>query len=183
VNPVRSFLALPIDEDARARLAAAIAELETGLPGARFARPETLHVTLRFLGDASPPALDAIGANVCEAAAGCPPCTAPVTGLGTFPPKGPPRVLFAALAFPDALRELQGACERAAVSAGFAPEPRPFRAHLTLARWRSGARRPPLPRFELGVTRLDRLVLFASRLDPAGPRHTPLATFPFRGAA
>jgi RNA 2',3'-cyclic 3'-phosphodiesterase len=183
VTPVRSFLALPIDDEARSRLAAAIAELETGLSGARFARPETLHVTLRFLGDASPAVLEAIAADVGEAAAGCPPCTAPLTGLGTFPPKGSPRVLFAALGLPDALRELQGACEQAAVGAGFAPESRPFRAHLTLARWRVRARRPHLPHFELGAAHLNRLVLFASRLDPGGPRHTPLATFPFRGAA
>lgn len=180
---IRSFLALPIDDAARDRLAAAIGELRPLLPGARLARSETLHVTLRFLGDSSQPALDRISAQVGETAAGCSPCAVPLSGPGTFPTRGSPRVLFVSLALPGELCELQLACERAAAAAGFARETRPFRPHLTLARWRDRSPRPSLPPLELGSARLDRLVLFASRLAPGGAQHTALATFPFRGAA
>jgi 2'-5' RNA ligase len=82
---------------------------------------------------------------------------------------------------PQVLR-LQAACESAARSAGFAAEARPFRPHLTLGRWRSRVRRPELPALDLGEASLERLVLFASELDPAGARHTELAAWPLGGA-
>ena len=86
------------------------------------------------------------------AAAACPPAEAQVAGLGTFPERGSPRVLWLGLAVPAAILDLQRACERAARAAGFEREERPFRAHLTLGRWRDRAPRPELPPADLGTT-------------------------------
>jgi 2'-5' RNA ligase len=86
-------------------------------------------------------------------------------------------VLWLGITLRPEIEALQAACEAAAVAAGFSPETRSFRAHLTLGRWRERARRPALPQVDLGVSRLDRLVLFKSDLKPSGAVHTALSTF------
>jgi 2'-5' RNA ligase len=176
---IRAFLAVEAEGEVRAQLLEQIAVLRPGLPGARFATPAGLHLTLRFLGDSRPDQLVAFEAVVQRAAAQCPEGEAEVTGLGTFPESGGPRVLFVALALPPAVIELQRACEAAAVAAGFTPEARPFRAHVTLARWRERAQRPTLPAVRLARFPLSRATLFRSELLPSGAVYTVLASFPF----
>jgi 2'-5' RNA ligase len=87
-------------------------------------------------------------------------------------------VLWLDMALPEPVLQLQAACERAAVAAGFEPEARPFRSHLTLARFGDEERTPPLPRPDLGEARLERVRLFRSELRPQGPLYTALGTFP-----
>ena len=113
-------------------------------------RPEGIHLTLRFLGDTSPTQVETLRPRLAAAAALCPPAEARVAGLGTFPERGSPRVLWLGLEVPPPLLDLQRACERAARAAGFEREERPFRAHLTLGRWRERAARPDLPPADLG---------------------------------
>jgi 2'-5' RNA ligase len=98
--------------------------------------------------------------------------------VGLFPERGSPRVLWLGVRLPQPVFVLQAACERAAVEAGFAPEPRPFRPHLTLGRFKERARRPEPPARDLGATRLDALVLFRSQLQQGGAVYTPLERFP-----
>ena len=176
-EPVRAFVALEIDAGARERLAELIGGLRPLLPGARWVAASNLHLTLRFLGPSRPDALARIALDLERAAAACPPCTAPMLALGTFPERGRPRVLWLDMALPEPILALQSACERAAVAAGFEREPRPFRSHLTLARFRDGGRAGPLPRPELGEARLERVTLFRSELRPQGPLYTALGTF------
>jgi len=94
-----------------------------------------------------------------------------------FPPKGPPRVLWADLALSAPLLDLQRACEQAARAAGFAAETRAFRSHLTLGRFRDASRRPELPAVELGETLVSRLTLFRSDLNPKGAVYTPIESW------
>jgi 2'-5' RNA ligase len=101
----------------------------------------------------------------------------PVVGLGLFPERGSPRVLWLGLELPQPMTELQAACEASAVAAGFSRETRPFSPHLTLGRWRDRAARPELPAVELGPVALDTLVLFRSELRPDGAVYTELARF------
>ena len=121
------------------------ARLRPRLGSVRLVRPEGAHLTLRFLGQASPAQVEALREPLARAAGACPPCEARVAGLGTFPERGSPRVLWLGLELPDAVLALQAACERAAVAAGFAREDRAFKPHLTLGRWRERDRRPDLP--------------------------------------
>ena len=175
---VRAFVALELDAAARQRVAELTQRLRPLLPGARWVAVENLHLTLRFLGPSRPDALARIAPDLDRAAAACPPCTAPMPGLGMFPERGRPRVLWLDLALPEPILALQAACERAAVAAGFERESRPFRSHLTLARLRDGERPGPLPLPELGEARLERVRLFRSELRPQGPLYTVLGTFP-----
>jgi 2'-5' RNA ligase len=175
---VRAFVAIELDARLREAMGELQARLRPRLGGIRMVRPDGIHLTLRFLGDTSPAQVEVLRPRLASAAAACPPCEARVAGLGMFPERGSPRVLWLGLDVPPPVVDLQAACERAARAAGFEKEDRPFRAHLTLGRWRERAPRPELPPAELGPTRLETLVLFRSDLRPDGAVYTPLAPFP-----
>lgn len=118
--------------------------LRETLPGARWVVPERWHLTLRFLGDTDParvaslvPALDALAAG--------PPLRLSYAGLGTFPAGGRPSVLWVGFAGQlDRLAQLAAAADRAVDSSGAGRRDRPFRPHLTVARFgRSAGGWPP----------------------------------------
>jgi RNA 2',3'-cyclic 3'-phosphodiesterase len=175
---IRAFVALDLDDSTRARLAELVRSLDSVIPGARWVRPEGIHLTLRFLGYARRAVLDSLLPPLRRAAEDCPATMADVAGLGVFPERGRARVIWIGLSLSPTVLRLQQACERAAVAAGFEPETRPFAPHLTLGRWREPAPRPTLPEADLGRTRLDTLVLYRSQPGRAGSVYTPLETFP-----
>jgi 2'-5' RNA ligase len=174
---VRAFVALELEAPVREAIRDLQAQLRPRLAGIRMVQPEGIHLTLRFLGETTLAQAETIGAALGGAAARCAPARAAVGGLGVFPGRGDPRVLWLGVEVPAAIVELQQNCERAAQAAGFAREERPFRAHLTLGRWRERAPRPELPRVELGEARLDRLVLYRSELLRDGAVYAPLRRF------
>jgi 2'-5' RNA ligase len=170
-------VALELDPAFRERLLGVLAQLRTTIAGVRWVRPEGLHLTLRFLGDARPEQLSAVQAALHTAALACPPVEALSGGLGCFPPRGGARVVWVGLALPEAALALQRDCEAAAVAAGFYREERPFSAHVTLGRCER-PQRLTLPAAELGVARLEQLTLFRSQLTAGGSVYTPLARWP-----
>jgi 2'-5' RNA ligase len=175
---IRAFVAIELCADTRALIGETIASLRSTLAGVRWARPETLHLTLRFLGLAHADVLAQLEPALREAASRCPAAEARLAGLGLFPERGAPRVLWLGIDVPPQVFLAQRACEAAAVALGFAREDRTYRPHLTLGRWRERVPRPALPVVDLGVTRLERLALFRSELRPGGAVYTPLAEFP-----
>lgn len=179
---IRAFVALELPDSLREGVAAVVRDLKKSLKEVRWVREDGVHATLRFLGWTRAETLAALEAPLRAAAAQCPPLDVAVGGLGMFPDRGSPRVLWLGMDLPAPGLALQAACERAAVAAGFAREERAFHPHLTLGRWRDRARRPTLPDVRLGSGRVDRLVLFRSQLAAAGSVYTPLATFPLGGA-
>jgi 2'-5' RNA ligase len=175
--PVRAFVALELEAPLREAIAELQARLAPSLAGIRLTRPEGIHLTLRFLGQATAEQRSQLGPALASAAAAAAAGLAPVRSLGTFPERGSPRVLWLGIELPARLLELQSACERAARRAGFEPEERPFHPHLTLGRWRGRALRPKLPETDLGATRLGSLVLYRSELRGDGAVYTPLERF------
>jgi 2'-5' RNA ligase len=180
-DQVRAFVALELDARLREALGELQARLRPRLGQIHLVRPEGIHLTLRFLGTTSPAQIETLRPLLAAAASACPPGEAPVASLGTFPERGSPRVLWLGLEVPPTIHDLQRACERAARKAGFEREERPFKAHLTLGRWRDRAAHPELPPADLGPTRLETLVLFKSDLRPGGAVYTPLERFALGG--
>jgi 2'-5' RNA ligase len=175
---IRAFVALELAAAMRARIEAAVAPLRPSIADARWTQVASLHLTLRFLGPTTQADRERLEPMLRAAAAACPASEAHVRGAGTFPERGSPRVLWLGIVLPPPLLALQAACEAAAVACGFEPEQRPYRPHLTLARWRDHARRPELPPLDLGRARFDSLVLLRSDLGPRGAVYTPLAAYP-----
>lgn len=171
-------MALEMGDEAQRDLETLMTSLRPRVPGARWVRPENVHLTFRFLGDTLPARIAPLQAALASAASACEPSEARIAGLGTFPDRGqPPRVLWVGLRIPPPILELQAACERAAVTVGFPPEERPFRSHLTLARFRGRVLRPALPPVDLGSFPLKTLALVGSQLRPGGAVYTPIARF------
>jgi 2'-5' RNA ligase len=141
---------------------------------------DRLHVTVRFIGHVDADRADAVSQAL------APPLRLDafeliVAGIGTFPRKGPPRVVWSAMA--DG-RELllaieQRVSERLA-RVGIVAEERPYNPHLTLARireaggLRSAALLEAVAETVLGATTVEAITLFESRLSPKGPTYVPL---------
>jgi 2'-5' RNA ligase len=179
---LRAFVALEVGAELHAALAELLAGPVAGFRGLKRVRPEGLHLTLRFFGETRADQVEPLAAALAPAAAACPAAAAAATGLGVFPGRGAPRVLWIGLDLPAPVLALQAACERAARGAGFAPERRPFAPHVTLGRWREHAPSPRLPVVSLPPARLSELVLFRSDLEAGGARYTALQRLPL-GAA
>ena len=181
---MRLFLAVELPERIQEQLGEVRRRYEKALPGWRWMGSEGIHLTLRFLGEVRPED-DLLQRGVWRrAAASCRPVGLRIGGLGVFPPKGPVRILWAGVwesSPAGGLRALASAMEEAARAAGFTPESRPFRPHLTLARAARGRRprRPPEEAGgELGEMEAVEIALFQSRLSTAGASCTRLEAFP-----
>jgi 2'-5' RNA ligase len=148
---LRTFIAIDLPPAVRQRVLARRQALQQRLAGQelagqdlagawRWTPPANLHLTLRFLGAAAPAALRALERLLAAAARQTAPFLLDLGGLGAFQSLRRPTVLWLALSGDlAALAALQARTERAAEAAGFAPEPRPFTPHLTLARARKDA--------------------------------------------
>jgi 2'-5' RNA ligase len=185
----RLFLAVDIDEATRSQIESIATVVRSRVEAstkASWVRPERMHVTLLFFGHADA-ALEermraALAAPVPE-----PGFDISFHGLGFFPDRGSPRVLWLGIREgAAALRRVHAALD-ARVAAG-GPEwgdARPFAPHLTLARFRDRTSRAQLAEIahipaHAGPSRIDRVTLYESRLSPAGPTYLPLAEAPLR---
>jgi len=183
---VRLFAAIELDETTRAAIAAEQQRLIRAFGDAagslRLVKPDHMHLTLVFMGEIADerarPIVEAMDKRFA-----LDPFVMEFGGAGVFPPHGAPRVLWVGI--------VQGAAEAIALQAavadrlaplGIEKEARPFRPHLTLARWREGRRadRPRLAGESRTVARtsVECVTLYQSRLSSAGPSYTALARAP-----
>ena len=158
----------------RARLLAPRARLT-------WVTPDRMHLTVRFIGAADDEKLAALR-RVLEAPFETTGFTLSVHGTGTFPPKGPPRVVWAGLQDGrDRLRALEREMTARLSTIGIPPEDRPYNPHLTLARVRepAGLRAAVLldglQAHAFGESPIDAITLFESRLSPKGPTYVALS--------
>ena len=170
---VRLFVALELPAAIRTALSGWAREHAGGLGSLRLVGPDSLHVTLCFLGSRPASEVDDI-ATACHAAvSGLPAPVLTVGGALWLPPRRP-RVLTVELADDDGrLAAVQSALAHALAQRGFyKPEPRPFLAHVTTARVKRESRpRPePLPPPDPTSFTGDRVTLFRSQLGK-GPAH------------
>lgn len=155
-----------------------------GAPGEpRWIPPERWHLTLLFLGTVPGERVPAILDAAAPLVAAAPPMTLQLAGGGRFGSRRRPQVAWAGLAGDvAALTEVAGQMARAARRLKLPVEDRPFRAHLTLGRWRPGQ--------PADAALLDRLAdyhgpewpvievrLLESHLGPK-PRYDAVATWP-----
>jgi 2'-5' RNA ligase len=180
----RLFIALELGAAARAQAARIAAALREQTGDVRWVRAESLHVTLRFLGSTDPARVEQLVREVAVATRGIAPFSVSLGGIELIPSPRRPRVISLGLVPAEPLAALAAGVERGAVAAGFAPEERAFRPHLTLGRTRDH-RRFHLAADVTGSVTAEReawdvveTVLFRSDLAPSGARHTPLARIP-----
>ena len=176
---VRAFLAVGVPDLQRERLAPFLASCRALAPGFRWVGPDSLHLTIRFLGRIDAGRLEELAAAL--RALTVKPFPASLEGVGTFGPLSAVRVVWLGLAAgSDDLAGLAGEVEARCAVAGFEPEDRPYHPHLTLARSRQrrGDRLPDLPPPpELPGWTVAGFRLYRSRLGPGGATYSVLEEF------
>ncbi|MGD9950682.1 MAG: RNA 2',3'-cyclic phosphodiesterase [Desulfobulbus sp.] len=109
-----------------------LSRLCCGLPNARWTPPEQFHLTLSFIGEVEGSAF----LDICEALSEifAPQLTLQLEGVGFFPPRGNPRIVWAGVQKNESLQVLQRKITTRLFQLGLEPENRKFSPHITLAR-------------------------------------------------
>ena len=199
----RLFIAVPLAEGARAEVAALVEGVREELAASRKAaeqrddrrtdvrwvRMDGLHLTLRFLGPTPPDQVATIGVVLDAASDGCRPFDVEIAGGGAFPSGAKPRTLWLGISRgQENLTALAKDVSDGLEAAGWPPETRPFRGHLTLGRSDGrldgrAAVRILTDRAERFRTEFqaDRLVLFESVTGRGAARYEPVRVSRFGG--
>ena len=189
---VRVFVAVGLSAEARGQLIDAVERIRAKVPqGVQWANPDGMHLTLKFLGNIAAAGVEPLLNCLEPVAAVRPSFTLELAGLGMFPNRRSPRVLWAGAGGDlDALSALQQDAEAAITRLGHPPEQRPFRPHITLGRPRRSVSDAQLSRVGAVVSALDQpspvgwqveaVDLMQSELHPSGARYTVLGSATLR---
>ena len=191
---MRIFVALDLDPVIRDRIQKFVEQVRTTAPDARWISPESLHVTLKFIGEQPDGEIAQVEASLRSIRAE--PFEVSVTGAGFFPTARTARVFWIGIEG-DALSQLAQAIEDSLARIGIPKEDRVFSPHLTLARTRGGSGAPgrrkgdktnrefaklqqflsthPAPDF--GTMTAREFFLYRSRLSSKGSQYTKIARF------
>ncbi|SHE96835.1 2'-5' RNA ligase [Fodinibius roseus] len=177
---MRLFVAIPLPESVRDRLA----DLEQPVEGVRWQRRSQLHITLKFLGDTREEQLDPLVSEL--SAVRQQEFSMKIKGLGCFPQKGPPRILWAGISNAAELKKLKDRIEEKCVALGFDPEERPFKPHITLGRIQGVTRRDirslinQHKQFAIPDVSVREFVMYESILQSDGAVHKRVSGFPLQ---
>jgi 2'-5' RNA ligase len=183
---LRLFIAVDIEQTLRRRIAAELPGLRSIAGGARWVRPELIHVTLVFLGEVDGGTAARVEERARAVAERHPPLVLRARGGGIYGKPRGPRVLWVGFEGDLApLAEVQQDLARELAPLGFAPEVRAFSPHLTLARARAPRGDPALSTcsaalagMDWGESRVSELVVYRSEMGREGPRYTAVARLP-----
>ena len=187
---MRLFVALDLPDAVRRALGDLIAQLKAKSRAARWVRPESMHVTLKFLGNVESRKLGPVRETLATLHSRQP-VELHFRALGFFPDEHRPRVIWCGIQATPNLFELASATEQALETLGFARESRAFVPHLTLARINSTKGVENLVRaadvlksYDFGSARESEFHLFESVLKRSGAEYQKLASYSFvKGAA
>ena len=194
---LRLFAAIGLPESAREELRRVGEAMRTFAPdGTRWMDVAGAHLTLQFIGNRPTDDVAMIGEALTQASSRYAPFELSLAGVGVFPLRGAPRVLWVGVGGDlDALESLQRDVSAALVAMGCGKQELSFSPHLTVCRIRPGAssdaragsdalRRAVA---DVDVTPVPLAVkdvgLYRSELLPTGARYTRLATAPLAGRA
>jgi 2'-5' RNA ligase len=158
-------------------------------------RPESLHITLKFIGEQTPERVEAIAERLRRVKGG--EFEIRSGGYGFFPTAKAPRVFWIGIHAGPQLAELAGSIDVATAELGIPREDRPYSPHLTLARvggrsgspkWRKGdapnttfavleKRLAAMGEIDFGTMTAREFILYQSQLSPKGSQYTKLQRF------
>ncbi len=141
MEQIRSFIAIELPDELKLELIQLEARLKLDKqPWVKWVNPDSIHLTLKFLGNIAVDRTGEITRAMEEAVQGIPPFHLKVKELGVFPNLRRVQVAWVGISGEvNKLSQLQKGIESNLTPLGFAPESRPFTPHLTLARLRDQA--------------------------------------------
>jgi 2'-5' RNA ligase len=191
---MRVFVGLDIDPEIRECMTRHMEGLRGFAPDARWVKPESFHVTLKFIGEQKPDEVAQIKRELATVRTA--PFQVSFRGNGFFPNPRSPRVFWLGIEATEQLPQLARFVDEAVARAGLPRETNEYQPHLTLARSGSGRPRPqpgdapspPLRRLaeklkdkpapEFGTMTAREFYLYESKLSPGGAKYTKIARFP-----
>jgi 2'-5' RNA ligase len=180
---VRAFLAFEIPSRVKQELAIVQQQWRETLPRARWVRPSNQHLTVKFLGETPPSALDELSEQLQAPLRGLGQVAVTLCGTGFFPSAARPRVAWIGGSAHGA-DEVAQIVNRVAATLGFEVDRKAWALHVTQARLRDPWRSPAVEAFLAAGEKLKlepftclELVLFESVLSPSGAVYTPLERF------
>lgn len=175
---MRAFIAVELDPEIKRTLQAFVTVLRSTRGDVRWARPDGLHLTLKFLGEIDEPGALRVGEVLADLAGRHGAFTLCFRGTGVFPGERDPRVLWVGAVAGPGLAVFQDDLDRLLETEGFERERREFKPHLTLGRVKGPGRiREVVAELDkrrgetFGEMTARKVALFESRLRPEGPEY------------
>jgi len=162
---MRMFLGIALDPSATEALIRLAANLRRPGDNLRWQPPESLHVTLVFLGSVTPTQHACLIDHLATLIA--PPATIELDGIGAFERPG---ILYAYVTPTPSLLHLQRAVTAVTQQCGFTPELRPYRPHITLARGKRSIPSFAPQSLHTSFTAAE-FLLYESRPTPTGSQY------------
>ena len=172
---IRAFLAIDLEPQVIEKICRSIDDLRERIPAVRWVPMTNLHLTVKFFGNVEEARVEPIAAALREQLHLFPRFTINAKGLGVFPERGRPKILWVGLTGNE-LGGLAAKVQSSLLPLGFAPEQRSFTPHLTIGRWRDSDRAPKTLKQDLeswrhcvfGHSVVNEVVLFQSVLKAEG---------------
>ncbi len=192
---MRIFVGIDLDDEIRTKIARFLEGVRGFAPDARWIRPESLHITLKFIGEQKPEQVAAVTERL-QLVKGK---TGEIrfAGYGFFPTAKAPRVFWVGIQDGPELAELASGIDSALAELQIPREERPLSPHLTLARggggsgspqWRKGdgpnsafaelqKRLAAMSEIDFGTMTAREFFLYQSQLSPGGSKYTKVQRF------
>ena len=187
---IRTFVAVEIPLETKDKARRAITALDVTAAKVKWVEPAHLHWTLKFLGDIDILETPAICEAVARAAEPLACFDVEAHGLGAFPDAQRPRTVWIGMRRGnEQMIELHDAIEFELAKLGYRSENRRFRPHLTIGRVRQspagvdelGALIDQHADYDAGVSLVDEVVVYSSKLSREGPTHEALCHVELKG--
>lgn len=183
---MRLFVAVSPSAEVLGRIEQSLHSLRLRAPSAKWVKVDNMHLTLAFLGERDAADVPKLSEALSGAASKHAPFELCFRGGGGFGRPSRPRILWAGCEGDTAaLAALQKDVEAALVPLGYVAEQREYNAHLTLARakeqggdFKLAGCIEVLEKADFGVTRVEEVTLYESRLSPGGARYEALHRAP-----
>jgi 2'-5' RNA ligase len=187
-DPIRTFIAIAIPNHIRERIGEFQNRLRKEEAMIKWVRPESIHITLKFLGDVAEERIDDIAQAAREVVSGREPFEVGVGSVGTFPNDRRPRVLWIGVQHGSELvADIARRVDRALTPLGFKRDKRLYSAHLTIGRVRSPQRiKSTINTMQsIGFTgssfKVETVDVMKSQLLPTGAVYTKLREIKLKG--
>jgi 2'-5' RNA ligase len=183
---MRIFVGLDIPDAIRTRISTYLESARELAPAARWVRPESLHVTLKFIGEV--PESKVLEIKEILRQVKIQPFEIEFKNVGFFPTPKAARVFWIGIHASDALPLLASSIDEKTTKIGIPKEEKSYKPHLTLARAVSGRgtgkcfqllqQRPDADEsLRFGTMAAQEFFLYKSELMRGGARYTKLQRF------
>lgn len=184
---IRAFIAIELEKELKQAISQVTEDFLQAKADIKWVERQNIHITLKFLGSIEEKQIDIAKHCLSEIANSFNFFSMSLKGVGTFPEKGIPRVIW--IGADEGKNELERCAsliENFLVKEGFKKEDRPFTPHTTIGRVRSPlntallkAKLKHYENFFFGSQLVKEISFFRSDLTKSGPIYSPIARFSF----